>query len=716
MMVKKKSGLAELAYAFGVATEYVDQQSVRQTVKSKTVRAVLASLGVDASTPQSCADAVRTLERRHWESVLPPILVCRQSESPADDVFSTWVHSLAHSTIRLRVDLEDGSQRFDSARATGEPMEHDLGDELINEFQYLLPRGIPLGWHSVVVEIDGASHSCPLVVTPNRLELPTELAQRKAWGVATQLYSARSSRSWGIGDLSDLSDMASWFGRTLGADYILVNPLHASSPSEPMEASPYLPVTRRYANPIYLRVEEIEEFAYLDADQRATVDGLSAPLHAANHTSDLLDRDSSWRAKSQVLELVYRVSRTPGRAARFEAFLDEEGEGLIAFATWCSIAERYGPDWSQWPEELQDPHSYAVSQLSLKSADRIGFYCWLQWALDEQMADAARIARESGMQIGVMHDLAVGVHQFGADTWTEGDVMARHVTVGAPPDAFNQMGQDWSQPPRRPDQLAATGYASYRDMLRTLLRHSGGLRIDHVLGLFRLWWIPDGKPASMGTYVRYDHHAMVDILVLEAHRAGALIVGEDLGTVEPWVRDFLTERGILGTTILWFERKKGEPKKPEQWRRNSMASVTVHDLPPTLGYLEGDHVELRSALDLLTRSVDAEREAHELELSKWKAMLIDRAFSSPDSGPEQIVVGLHRLLASAPSRLLAVALTDLVGERETQNQPGTNKEHPNWRMPLCDASGNPVLVENLPYLATLMPIVAAVGGTTQSRA
>ena len=341
----------------------------------------------------------------------------------------------------------------------------------------------------------------------------------------------RSSRSWGLGDVADLADLAAWSGHELGADFILVNPLHAASPVPPMAPSPYLPVTRRFANPIYLRVEGVPEFAYLSDAVRGSVAALAATVQVTNTSAELLERDPVWAAKRAALEVVHDVPRTPGRQAAYDEFREREGAGLDDFALWCALSDTYGePD--AWPEELADPHGEAAEAARVTLAEKVEFHRWLQWVLDEQLGQAQAAATAAGMAIGVMHDLAVGVHPEGADAWALRDVLAKGVAVGAPPDMYNQMGQDWSQPPWRPDALAEQAFIPYRDMLRTVLRHAGGIRIDHVIGLFRLWWIPRGMPANQGTYVRYDHDAMVGILALEAQRAGAVVIGEDLGTVE----------------------------------------------------------------------------------------------------------------------------------------------------------------------------------------
>lgn len=319
------------------------------------------------------------------------------------------------------------------------------------------------------------------------------------------------------------------------------------------------------------------------------------------------------------------------------------------------------------------------------------------------------------MAIGIVHDLAVGVHTHGSDAWTLSDVLAQGVTVGAPPDMFNQQGQNWSQPPWHPGRLEESGYAAYRDMLRGILRHAGGIRVDHVLGLFRLWWIPEGTEATDGAYVHYDHEALIGILALEAQRAGAIVIGEDLGIFEPWVRDYLAERAIFGTSILWFERYDGQQLAPERYREQCLTSVNTHDLPPTAGYLAGDHVSLRESLGLLGRPVDEERAADAAEKNAVLALVRSRGLLSAadEQGPDAVqrtVEALYAFTAETPSLLLGVALVDAVGERRTQNQPGTENEYPNWRVPLADSEGLAVLIDDLPRNERFASLVRAVRG------
>lgn len=337
------------------------------------------------------------------------------------------------------------------------------------------------------------------------------------------------------------------------------------------------------------------------------------------------------------------------------------------------------------------------------------FHSRLAWLTDTQLAEAQRAARDAGMAVGVIHDLAVGVHPSGADTWAGQDDYARRISVGAPPDAFNARGQDWGLPPWRPDALAASGYAPFRDLLRGLLAHAGALRVDHVMGLFRLWWVPEGKPPTEGTYVSQDGEAMLAVLVLEAHRAGAVVLGEDLGTVEPGVREALARRGVLGTSVLWFERDwegTGRPLAPEHWRRDCMATATTHDLPSTAARLSGDHVTLRHELGLLTRGLEEELAEDAADTAEWLGCLARLRLLPEGEGDEEAAVrAVHRFLLRTPARLTGIWLPDTVGDRRPQNLPGTWDQYPNWRLPIADGEGRPLTLEQItgsPRLHRLM--------------
>jgi 4-alpha-glucanotransferase len=447
---------------------------------------------------------------------------------------------------------------------------------------------------------------------------------------------------------------------------------------------------------LYLRVEAIPEFAQLS--KRGRVGRLRDGVQKRAAALDSIDRDGAWAAKREALELVHAVPRTVGRELAFAAYRVREGVALDDFATWCALAEKYGSDWHAWPKSVRHPGADGVAKFAEKHSATVDFHRWLQWQLDEQLAAAQTQAVSAGMSLGIVHDLAVGVHPDGADSWALQDALALGVSAGAPPDEFNQLGQDWSQPPWRPDRLEELEYQPFRALIRSVLRHAGGVRIDHIIGLFRLWWIPQGEAPTRGTYVRYNHEAMIGIVALEAYRATALVVGEDLGTVEPWVRDYLRARGVLGTSILWFELDRdgsGGPLPAEKWREYCLSSVTTHDLPPTAGYLANEHVRLRDSLGLLTRPVDQELAAAEAERAAWLDELRRVGLLSKHADEEQTVLALHQYLGRTPSRLLGLALTDAVGDKRTQNQPGTTDEYPNWRVPLSGPDGRPISLEDV---------------------
>lgn len=666
--------LEALAAAYGVTTSYVDWQGHPTRPPRDSICAVLHTLGVDTS---DIGSALHSARMAPWRKVLPPYLVVREGRP------STFaVHVPVGGLVEIWVEAEDGEPWFELLQLMVHVDPVEVDGVPTAELRYQLPVDLPIGWHTLRLRCGDAIEAiAPIAVTPQRLPLPDP-----AWGFMAQLYAVRSAGSWGVGDLHDLGELARWSGE-MGAGLLLINPLHAASPLPPMEPSPYFPSSRRFRNPLYLRVEDVPEAAALP-----NLDRLAAPLRG--HPDHLIDRDAAWAAKREALEAAFLEPRSVQRQAALDAYVAREGHALTDFATWCTLSEVLGSPTPQWPAELRDAHGSAVEAFRHAHSARLDFHRWLQWLLDEQVSAAQHAARDAGMSIGIIHDLAVGADPAGADAWANADVLAGGVTLGAPPDAFNQRGQDWSQVPWRPDRLAGAGLAPYRELLASAFHGAGGLRVDHVLGLFRQWWVPEGAEPSEGTYVRLDHEALVGVLALEAYRAGALVIGEDIGTVEPWVHDYLDDRGIPGTSILWFERDdKGRPKRPEDWRRNVLASVTTHDLPPTAALLGADFVDLRHALGLLTRPVEAEREQAIAERDSWVEALVSRGLVAPDAPVKDQVVAMHAYLGQTPSLLRAVWLPDVVGDLRPANQPGTADGYPSWRLPISDGSGDPVSLE-----------------------
>ncbi|MFF4803974.1 4-alpha-glucanotransferase [Streptomyces sp. NPDC001351] len=679
--------LYRLAALHGVATSYSPSPDRTVAASATAVTLALAALGIDAGTDDTTRAALAARERELGERLLPPTVVLWSGAT------SSALEALPAGT-RLRVETEQGE-----TRASAEEL--------------------PPGVHRLTATApDGRSAEAHLVVAPPRLPTPAA----RSYGLLVQLYSLLSRRSWGMGDLGDLAELTAWAGRALGAGFVQVNPLHAAVPGAPTDPSPYRPSSRRFPDPVHLRVEDIPEYAHVEDRERVrALLGRAAELReAVLEKGALIDRDTVWELKREALELIREVELGPGRRAAYVDFLAEQGEALEDHATWYALAEVHGSDWSRWPAPLRDPRSAETARARRELMDRVDFHSRLAWLTDAQLTDAQRAAREAGMPVGIVHDLAVGVHPGGADAWAQQEYFAAGMSVGAPPDAFNARGQDWGLPPWRPDRLAASGYEPYRRLLKALFRYAGALRIDHVMGLFRLWWVPQGHPPTEGTYVRYDAEAMLAILVLEASRAAAVVIGEDLGTVEPGVRETLRERGVMGTSVLWFERDwegDGQPLPPEAWRADCLATATTHDLPPTAARLTGEHVELRDRLGLLTRPLEEERAEAANDTGEWLGLLARLGLLHGTGGAHGVsqeeaeIQAVHRFLLRTPSRMIGIWLPDTVGDRRPQNLPGTWDQYPNWRLPIADAEGRPVTLEELagsPRLHALIDVLRTV--------
>lgn len=531
-----------------------------------------------------------------------------------------------------------------------------------------LPADLPPGYHQLRRAADG--HSALLVVSPGRCYLPADL---RTWGWAVQLYATRSRTSWGIGDLGDLRRLAQW-SRGQGAGMGLLNPLHAVIPGIAQQASPYFPSSRCFRNPIYLRIEEVP-------GTDGMVDDLAAAGRALNDNRRI-DRDEVWRLKQAALQRAWPRFRDRGGDAGFDRYRDEQGAALDRFAVYCVLSEQHGSPWSTWPARLRRPDSTAVARFAAEHRDRIRFHQWLQWLVEQQLTAA-------GTALDLMQDLAIGVAPGGADTWQWQDAFALDMRVGAPPDEFNTQGQDWGLPPFDPWQLRLARYEPYIRTLRAGFRSAGGLRFDHVMGLFRLYWIPADTGPAGGTYVRYQWREMLDILALESMRAQAYVVGEDLGTVEDMVRDELAARDVLSYRLLWFE-----DTPPQRFPRQALAAVTTHDLPTIAGLWSGRDLAEQRALDL--KPNEKSTEDIRSRLGRWVGL-------DGDEQPDEVVVQTHELLAQAPSRILNATLDDALAVVERPNVPGTIDERPNWSLAL------PVPLEDIETDARVAAIGRALG-------
>lgn len=579
--------------------------------------------------------------------------------------------------------LDSTGERREVSTDTIEALREALGDPGSDEGPLVLNAGDPLAVGNEVELEDGTvlaaaeTDTLPpgyhtlsnpddrprdVIVSPGRCHLPDGL---EGWGWASQLYGTRSRRSWGIGDLADLRRLGAW-SREKGAQFVLISPIVASAPTPRQEPNPYYPASRRFRSPLYLAIDEIP-----GADRAAGALAQLGDRARSLNDSPLVDRDSVWRAKSRALEAIWDATSPP---QDFERWVEDQPHSLSLFATWCVLTEAHGPDWRDWPGELRRPMGGAVVATASRERDRVRFHMWLQWCLAEQLAEAGR-------ETAVIQDLPIGFDPGGFDAWEWQDLLALGASVGAPPDPFNQAGQDWGTPPFIPWRLGAAGYRPFIDSVRANLAPGGGLRVDHVMGLWRLWCIPPGAEPAEGAYVRFPSRDLLAILALESSRAGAVVVGEDLGTVETGVRETLARHDMLSYRLLWFESES-----PGSWPRKAMGAVTTHDLPTVAGLWDGSDIRSQQTLGL---PVD---EDGNLAI---RDRLAGMAGLSGDEDVATAVEAAYEQLAKAPSRLLCATLEDALCATERPNMPGAPERQLNWRIalphPLEEIETHPLL-------------------------
>lgn len=691
--------LHELAELYGVATEYEDQQGHPQYIGDEVLVRVLGDLGVAAQDGKEIARSLEEARRERADEFCPPTILQILGKETRVEL------GRVDGPVTVRLVLEDGRDLSQSVRCVSSVLL--VGDD------------VPMGYHTLSVSDGVHSADSTLITAPQRIPLPQSVADHPRWGWMAQLYSVRSKDSWGIGDFCDLQRLLTDAASKSGADFMLINPIHASEPVSPLTPSPYFPDSRIFLNPIYIRPEDIPEFARLDSDDRSRIADLLAKIAPTDADVNVLDRDGCWANKQKALRIIHdQVELTPERAEKFKEFVQSGGEELEGFALWCLAYCWWGAptqDEGSWFRR-ESPSSPSIQDLKQEHPDDFDFCLWMQWMADQQLSAAQRSSKAAGMSIGLMEDMAVGVNPLGADVWSHPSRYASGATVGAPPDAFNQQGQNWMQPPLDPNQLRKSGYRAYRQLVHGMFAHCGAIRIDHALGLFRLWWIPSGAPASQGTYVYYDHDAMLSILAIEATRVNGIVIGEDLGVVPKFASKALADRGVLGTIIEWFEQKDGEFVDPARYRAYALAAVTTHDLPPTAGYLDYEHVRLREDLGLLVTSPEEFERSARQEHAAMIRFLVAHGWLSPQLAADEeghlqeIVEAMHRAIVHSPCLLRVAALVDGVGEQRSQNQPGTVDEYPNWRVPLADGDGRVVYADQVFDLPRVQSLAAVMRG------
>ncbi len=689
--------LVEIGQRCGILPYYWDIWGQRHDTSAPTYRALLNAMGIAADQPTALAQQ----ESATWRRILAPVQVIPATAQPTV-IELTLPARIQPTGLAWRVAQEDGHQHDGTLQpATLERHERRvLDDEPFQRFSFRLPLSLPLGYHRLTL----ADAEMCLVVVPERCYQPPALENNdRLWGLAVQLYSLRSERNWGIGDFTDLAhtiDLAA----ALGADCIGLNPLHELFAAAPEQASPYSPSNRRFLNPLYLDVEGVAEFARChEARERVAQTAFQSQI-AGLRAADLVDYPGVAVVKFEILALLYRhfrdheQTRDSARARDFQHFCDEHGGALQqdvlfdALNDWFRSLDPAVHGWCDWPPGFRHPDSEVVQHFATDRAEATGFHCYLQWLAADQLESACERAATQGMVIGLYRDLAVGETSHGAATWSDPTLYGDGARIGAPPDEFSPGGQDWGLPPPVPKALRERAYTPFRELLRANMRHSGALRIDHVMALLRLFWVPPGQSPRDGAYVAYPLADLLGILALESQRHRCLVIGEDLGTVPDELRTALTSAGVLSYRLLYFEKRwdtDGEFLPPTDYPAQALVAASTHDLPTLAGFWRGYDIDLREQLGLFPKSEQAasqrsERAANRARLVRalHAAGLASGQLSADSAWSTELSLAVHVYLARSPAHLLMVQPEDVWGEYQQVNLPGTTDQHPNWRRKL----------------------------------
>jgi len=703
--LSKLEALAELA---GIEPDYWDIWGNHHEVSSDAKRSILGALGIPATDDKSVAAGVLTLEEASWRTPLPPVKVVREGEKPGISI--TMAVNAANTNLTFQVIEEEGAYHafvfsprevpvVDTRVIDGREMERRV---------FELPKTLPLGYHGVRVK-EVSDDFLQLIVAPETCYLPEDISDgARKWGIAAHLYTVRSKRNWGIGDFSDLAELVDVAAK-LDAAVVGVNPLHALFPQEPDRASPYSPSSRLFLNPIYLDVEAIPDFAE-SSEAKLTVEEIARDIEAARRPA-FVDYAAVTKLKQSVLEILFesfqRNHGTRGkeeneRKRDFMRFQEQGGDPLHLFSIFEALSEHFGgKSWQDWPKSYRQPDSKVVAKFAKENKNRLLFFQYVQWQADRQLAHAQARAKESDVSIGLYRDLAIGAAPDGAEAWSAQGVVVTDASVGAPPDPFNMLGQDWGTPPLHPHRMIEKAYEPFIAIVQANMRHAGALRIDHVMGLMHLFWIPGGELPASGAYLKYPFEDMLAIVALESRRNQCVVIGEDLGTVPEGFRERMAAANVLSYKVLYFEKDGDRFKTPGEYPELALSCISTHDLATLSGFWSDADIELKHRLKLYP-SADAEQGERQARThDRWLLLTALAAHGllpdgintdDPDGTPmtPQLAAAIHGYVANASACLLMVQIDDMMEAMDQINLPGTVDERPNWRRRL------PLTTDRLP--------------------
>ncbi len=676
--------LDDLARRCGIVESYTDARGGRRRTRRRTRVALLEAMGFDGSSEEGARRGLEELNRREWTRVLPPVLVHRTAGPPVVEV------SVPARTERIgwSVILEGGRRmagRADVRQLDVSARARIRGADYVR-LRLRLDGDFPHGYHVLRVRPGGVRMS--LIVAPTKCWAPPQMAAgSRLWGVTTQLYLSRSKGDWGIGDFGDLRTLVD-IVKPLGADVIGLNPLHALFLDDPEHASPYSPASRLLLNVLNIDVARLAARSRSAKARRIIASpAFSRKLFRCHRARQVRYADVA-ALKLPLLRILFDSARSRRESAGWRAYRKFErtaGEAVKRACLFMALREHFsaqGPgaaDWRCWPREYRHPESQAVKRFAIEHADLVSFQCWLQHVADAQLKEAAQSA--ASMAIGLYRDLAVGADPAGAETWSNQRSVVSLAQIGAPPDIYNPPGQDWGLPPFDPTALREEGYGGFIDLIRANMRHAGGLRIDHVMGLMQLYWVPKGRSPAEGTYVEYPIDDLVGILALESHRHQCLVVGEDLGTVPAGFRERMAAANILSYRVLYFERGDQGFVPPERYPELALAVVSSHDLPTLRAWWEMSDLDLKGKLGLFPTPDDRRiaRRERKRDIAELREALRREGLAKDPIEPERLFAAAHGYLGRTPCVLCTVQIDDITDETEPVNVPTTSDERGNWR-------------------------------------
>jgi len=691
--------IERLARLRGLGDAYHNYRGELQYFSLETKAGILRAMGCRVDDSNALAAEIEQIEVARGRKFLPVVAVAQGARIGFD--INVTAREFG-GTIVWHVLLEDGS-RLDGAVSSAvcaEVWRGEVAGSWITRRRFELAADLPPGYHEFEAKIAGAAADrCLLIVSPLKcFEPPALAAGRRLWGVAVQLYTLRSNSNWGIGDFGDLEMLIRWMA-PCGAGFIGVNPLHALAPANPARSSPYSASSRHFLNVLYISVPQVAEFADCMAARTRVADPEFAQRLHELRAQPLVDYRGVAESKFEILALLYRNFRDKHLATRSQRgrdyldFVARRGLALQMHARFDALDRHFraalgsASGWMSWPQEYRDVNGSAAARFALEHREEVEFFAYLQWLAHEQLVRVQALTRELGMPIGLYGDYAVGANPSGSETWMDHSGYCLGAEIGAPPDPLALKGQGWGIPPADPAALQAQRLQGFIQLVRDNMRYYGALRLDHVMSLYRLWWVPAGCPATAGAYVHYPLQELLTVLSLESARSSCLVVGEDLGVVPDAMRQAMPEFGLYHYKVLLFQKISGRFRRPGEYERQALAAATTHDLPTLHAYWEARDIELRRRLNLypsteiesdVVRQRDHDRE---MLLIALREQGINPAHPSAPLEPytEELGQALHLYLARSSAALVAVQIDDLLGMTDPVNVPGTFAEYPNWQ-------------------------------------